>query len=74
LAKEVEGCLGRVGGWNFADFEAFFEGGLGKCDFFAWFFVVSLWFLRGELWCLAWWFLSAEKMSCFENTSVEIEG
>jgi hypothetical protein len=34
--------------------------------------VVKLWWIRGELWCVAWCFFGAEDLSLFGNIFVEI--
>jgi hypothetical protein len=41
---------------------------------YCWFFVVKMWWIAGESVVFGWWFLGAEKMSLFENNSVENVG
>jgi hypothetical protein len=39
-----------------------------------WFLVVKLWWIAGRNVVFGWWFLNAEKISLFENNSLEKVG
>jgi hypothetical protein len=46
---------------------AFLQGVLRKCAFFSWFFVVKLWWIAGESWCVDGHFFVSENVLTFST-------